>query len=293
MAKKWIFLWTLAFLLLLPGLFPAGDAAAAGAAGADVEEYRIALDGKEIYGKLYLPGDAAFPLPLVILSHGLGSDHTIMEPYAEIFAENGIAAYVFDFYGGSEHTLSGGSLEEMSVLTETANLNGILDRFLRDTRFSGNRIFLLGGNQGGFVSAYVAGSRPEDVAGLILLYPAFNLQHISLSLIPDSGEIPETAVIGEHTVGRAYLQAMQGFDIYQVLQNYTGPVLLFHGTDDPFVPMEFSRRAAEELRNAELVIVKGAGHGFSGEDLLRVARMAVEYVLRHPERPAEDAAPAA
>lgn len=39
------------------------------------------------------------PLPLVILSHGLGSDHRIMEPYAESFAENGFAAYVFDYIG--------------------------------------------------------------------------------------------------------------------------------------------------------------------------------------------------
>ena len=42
------------------------------------------------------------PLPLVILSHGLGSDHRIMEPYAESFAENGFAADVFDYIGGSE-----------------------------------------------------------------------------------------------------------------------------------------------------------------------------------------------
>ena len=41
-----------------------------------------------------------------------GNPDEIMEPYAEIFAENGSAACVVDYIGGSENSLSDGSMEE-------------------------------------------------------------------------------------------------------------------------------------------------------------------------------------
>ena len=47
-------------------------------------------------------------------------------------------------------------------------------------------LFLFGGSQGGFISAYVAGTRQEEIAGLILLYPAFNLQEILTKTEPDA-----------------------------------------------------------------------------------------------------------
>ncbi len=241
----------------------------------------VMRSGLRIFGRLYLPYEADRPLPLVILSHGLGSNHEIMVPYAQSFAENGIAAFVFDFIGGSEVSLSDGSMSQMSVLTEAEDLICILDRFLNDSRFARDEIFLFGGSQGGFVSAFVAGKRPEDVAGLILLYPAFNLQEISCALIPEDGEVPETARIGEHTVGSVYLKDMQSFDIYEVLAQYPGSVLLFHGTEDPLVPVEYSERAAEVLGDAELVLVEGAGHGFTGEDISRTAARAEAFVRRN------------
>ena len=267
-----------AALLLLLVWVSVFAAAETGSGGFRTEEYRLERDGKSIYGKLYLPENAAYPLPLLILSHGLGSDHTKMEPYAEIFAENGFAAFVFDYIGGSEHSRSDGTMTEMSVLTEAEDLNCVLDHFLGDARFAQDAVFLFGGSQGGFISAYVAGTRPENTAGLILLYPAFNLQEICLSLIAQDGGLPDTAVIGKHTMGRIYLEDMLNFGIYDVLGQYPGPALLFHGTEDPYVPLAYSVRAAEALADAELVTVEGAGHGFKGEDLIRVAQRTMDFI---------------
>ena len=293
--RKRILFRSAAILLLVTVLasVAAGAFAGTGAAGVETEELWLERDGKKIFGRLYLPENAVYPLPLLILSNGLGSDHTIMEPYAEFFAEAGFAAYIFDYIGGSENSLSDGKMTEMSVLTEAEDLNSILDYFRGDSRFPENEIFLFGGSQGGFVSSYVAGKRPEDVAGLIVLYPAYNLQEISLAMIAEDGSVPETAVIGEHTVGSVYLEDMKGFDIYEVLRQYTGPALLFHGTEDPYVPLEYVRRAADILSGAELVIVEGAGHGFSGEDRIRVAQTAVEFVLKILTRLSQDASTAA
>ena len=267
------------FVLLMIFSSPIAGASAPENASSVITENRwLERDGQKIYGKLFLPEETDAPLPLVILSHGLGSDHRIMEPYAENFAENGFAAFVFDYIGGSEESMSDGNMTGMSVLTEAEDLSCILQSFRSDSRFSEDEIFLFGGSQGGFISAYAAGKHPDEIAGLVLLYPAFNLQDICRKLVSDADEIPDSVVIGEHTVGSLYIRDMLTFDIYEVLRQYPGPVLLFHGTADPYVPLEYTQRAGQVLADARVVIIEGAEHGFDGEDRNRVEREAVAFV---------------
>ena len=270
------FLLTTLLLLALASAF-AALAEPTNPPACNPEDHCLERDGQKLYGKLYLPENAAYPIPLMLLSHGLGSNHTIMEPYAERFAESGIAAFVFDYIGGSEVSLSDGAMTDMSILTEAEDLGVILDHFLTDKRFERDSVFLFGGGQGGFVSTYVAGKRPEDVAGLILLYPAFNLQDICRKMAEEGG-VPDSARIGEHTVGSIYIEDMLTFDIYDVMKGYTGPALLFHGTADAYVPVDYSRRATACLPNAALVIVEGADHDFKGADLTRVADQTMQFV---------------
>ena len=174
MDKK-IFLQACAFVMLMMILFSSGAGAFAPehTGGVITEERWLERDGQKIYGRLYLPEKTDAPLPLVILSHGLGSNHSKMEPYAESFAENGCAAFAFDYIGGAGKSMSDGSMTDMSVLTEAEDLSCILDSFRSDGRFSAEEIFLFGGSQGGFISAYAAGKYPDEIAGLVLLYPAF------------------------------------------------------------------------------------------------------------------------
>ena len=267
------------FVLLMIFSSPIAGASAPENTSSVITENRwLERDGQKIYGKLFLPEETDAPLPLVILSHGLGSDHRIMEPYAENFAENGFAAFVFDYIGGSEESMSDGSMTGMSVLTEAEDLSCILQSFRSDSRFSEDEIFLFGGSQGGFISAYAAGKHPDEIAGLVLLYPAFNLQDICRKLVSDADEIPDSVVIGEHTVGSLYIRDMLTFDIYEVLRQYPGPVLLFHGTADPYVPLEYTQRAGQVLADARVVIIEGAEHGFDGEDRNRVEREAAAFV---------------
>ena len=96
----------------------------------------------------------------------------------EFFAENDTAAYVFDFIGGSEVSRSDGKMTEMSVLTEAEDLDAVIDYFRGDERFAEGKLFLFGGSQGGRICLYTAGKRPGDIAGLVALYPALNLQDI-------------------------------------------------------------------------------------------------------------------
>lgn len=91
-----------------------------------VEEVGFERDGLHIYGELFLPKSDA-PLPLVVISHGFGGNARQVRAYAEMFAENGITACAFDFIGGGSGSRSDGKITEMSVLTEAADLNAVID----------------------------------------------------------------------------------------------------------------------------------------------------------------------
>ena len=256
----------------------------------EIREVAFRRDGMQIYGELYLP-EGEVPYPLVILSHGFGGNHRNCEAYAQAFATHGIAAYVFDFIGGGWGSQSDGDMTEMSVLTEAADLNAVLDQLKALEEIDSQRVILFGESQGGFVSTYVAGTRPEDVAGLIALYPAYVLQDDSRKLAPDADNIPETVDIMGSMVGSIYLRDAMSFDIYEVMAGYAGKALIIHGTADGIVPISYSERAISVLPDAELIRIEGANHGFWGKDQENAAQMAVRFAeeLLRESSPAVDA----
>ena len=82
----------------------------------------------KLYGILQLPG-AETPYPLIILSHGFGGSHAGNQDYADYFTSQGFATFNFDFCGGGFGSKSDGTMLEMSVLTEAADLNAVIDYF--------------------------------------------------------------------------------------------------------------------------------------------------------------------
>ena len=239
--------------------------------------YTVRRDGMQIYGELYLP-EAEAPHPLVIMSHGFGGNHRSCEYYADAFARNGIAAYVYDFIGGGRGSQSDGDMTEMSVLTEAADLGAVLDQLKAREDMDERRIYLFGESQGGFVSTYVAGTRPDDVAGLIALYPAYVLQDDARKRTPDVNNIPETMSVMGMTIGAIYNRDALSFDIYDIMAGYTGKTLIIHGTADSIVPISYSERAIETFPDAELIRIGGANHGFYGHDQESAAQAAVDFV---------------
>jgi len=242
-----------------------------------VEILNIERNGLNIYGKLYVPSGAE-DHPLVILSHIFGGSSENTAAYAEYFADHGFASFAYDFVGGGNKIRSDGSMTEMSVLTEAADLNTVIDHFLEHFGERSIRIFLFGASQGGFVSTYVAGSRPDDIAGLVLMYPAFVLQDDSRRRNPDPDSGPDTMRIMGMRVGRIYDQDAQSFDIYDIMKQYTGKVLIVHGTADSMAPLSYSERAVETFPDAELVTLEGADHIFCGKDMEEASRKAVRFM---------------
>lgn len=242
-----------------------------------MQELEFLRDGKKIYGRIYLPeGDG--PFPVAIMGHGFGANLSMMEGYAKSFAENGIAAYAFDFIGGGHDIKSDGKMTEMSVLTEAADMDTVLDGILALDIIDKNNIFAMGGSQGGFVATYIAGTRPEDIKGLIALYPAYVLQDDARKRTGNGTEFFDTFSVMGNTISRLYDEDALSFDIYDIMKNFKGNALLIHGTADQIVPYSYSERAVDTLPSARLITIEGAGHGFGGKDDEYATRCAIDFV---------------
>ena len=228
----------------------------------------------KIYGELNIP-DTESPIPLVILSHGFGGNLLGNQDYAVYFFSQGFATYNFDFCGGGFGSKSDGTMLDMSVLTEADDLNAIIDFFKDDARFS--EICLWGASQGGFVSAYVASQRPQDVAKVILEFPAIVLQDDAKARANADGSFPETSRVMGVAISRKYNEDAVSFDFYDLIGAYTGPVLILHGDKDPIVPLRYSQRAAEVFPNAELIVMPGQGHGFMGKARREAMEMEADF----------------
>lgn len=246
------------------------------------EELWLESGGKKVYGKMYLPGDEKDSYPTVILSHGFNSSSVLNEGYAESFAKNGYAAYIFDFCGGGPGTKSDGATTEMSVLTEYQNLSDVMDQVKALDYVDSNQLFLFGLSQGGFVSAYTAAQRPGDVKGLILFYPAFVLQeeyfekYDSVDAIPDE-EFESMGV----PLGAIYAKDARSFDIYEEIGKYKGDVLICHGDKDTLVPLSYSEKAIEVYDSAELKVIQYGEHGFQGKLVKEATGYCVDFLQAH------------
>ncbi|MBR1744359.1 MAG: alpha/beta hydrolase, partial [Lachnospiraceae bacterium] len=218
-------------------------------------------NGKRIYGELYLPeGTGSFPV--VIIGHGFGGSIADTRNYAQVFAGQGIASFAFDFIGGGPDSKSDGCMKEMSVLTEAADMEVILEEISKRPEIDEKNVFLMGLSQGGFVASYTAAKHPEKVRGLIAEYPAYVLQDDTHRRVPDPQEIPDTFSVMGYEIGKIYHEDAMSFDIYSVLPEFKRNVLLLHGTADEIVPVSYSERAALCFPSAKLVKIPGAGHGF-------------------------------
>ena len=243
-----------------------------------VQELCFTRDGQRIYGELFLPAGEG-PFPAVIIGHGLESNLTDTEGYAKIFARYGIAAYVFDFIGGGSEIRSDGDILDMTVLTETEDMLTVLDGVRALDAVDVGKVFLMGCSQGGYVATCAAAKRAQYVRGLIAFYPAYGRMDDVRERTANGNHITEeTAVINGVTVDPAYMEAVLSFNIYDTMKQYTGGVLIVHGTEDEVTPIYYSERAAKTFANAELITIEGAEHGFLGEDESCAAECAVLFI---------------
>lgn len=248
----------------------------------EVREILCENKGKIIYGKAYVPV-ADGKVPLVIACHGFGTNHEIGEGYAEEYAKHGIALYTFDFCGGSGdgcENLSDGKTTDMSVMTEASDLGEVYLAAKEWDFVDEKRIFFQGGSQGGLVAA-IAGIRfRREIAGLILLYPAFDTYdniHSEFSL----GDLPDEFDFEGITVGRKYVEDLWNYDARDHISGFEKPVLILHGSEDDVVPPSYSKEASKLYPNCTFFLISGAEHGFSGRYIGEAGDLALDFIFKN------------
>jgi alpha-beta hydrolase superfamily lysophospholipase len=253
--------------------------------GADDYVPEIPAKTVGLFGKLYVPNDIeeGQKRPVVIYSHGFSATADIGASLGENYASKGIVFYAFDFAGGANNSRSTGvTTLEMSVLTESEDLVAAINHVKGMSFVDPERIYLVGESQGGWVTAYVAERHPDEVKGIMLLYPALNIgepevklnkgrQNMEFPYNPMKGtefdfsanpEIPaEIAAMMTTYVGEGYYNAvfdgpfepsrfvdgtMDTLWIYDEIAKFPGDVLIFHGKADPLVVVGSSEKAYEK-----------------------------------------------
>lgn len=215
-------------------------------------------------------------LPIAIICHGFMANQGTVRRYARALAEMGYAAYCFDFCGGCViGGKSDGKTTDMSVLSEVADLITVIAHTKSLPYTDAACVTLMGCSQGGFVAALTAARLKSAVSRLILFYPALCIPDDAragrmMFARFDPAHIPETFRCGPMKLGRRYAADVLDMDPFAEISPYQGPVMIVHGDRDTIVDIFYAERAnkayiAKRTASApvKLVIIKGAGHGFS------------------------------
>ena len=238
----------------------------------DSTELWCERDGQRIYGRLYTKCAEGERVPAVILAHSSSLTHAAMSGYARQLAERGMAAYCFDFCGGSKDSKSDGNTADMTPFTELADLRAVLHTVRTLPCVEADSVYLMGSSLGGFVSALLAEEEPDLVRGLILFYPAFNMPDLVRQFASiGSGSWGDMGswgdLMGSMQMSEAFINSLKDYDTWSHIGTYARPVLMVHGTKDIIVPISNSEKAVGLYPDAELVKIEGANHGFNAANL--------------------------
>ena len=244
----------------------------------EVREIWCENNGKRIYGEAYIPITDG-KVPLVIHSHGMGSNHEAGASYGKKYAQRGIALYAFDFPGGSNsnnENRSDGSSTEISVLTQASDVAAILNTAKTWDFVDTDRIFLQGGSQGGLVTAIAGVQHQSEIAGLILHYPAFAMPDAFKNRYHGEDEINVAGM----TFGKIFAEDLLSYDVRDDISGFTKPVCIIQGSDDNIVLPSVSYEAYNSYPNAEYRVIEGAGHGFSGAEHDEATEYGLDFIYR-------------
>lgn len=233
--------------------------------GYDAVEVWCENEDQRIYGICYEP-ETDEKVPLVIFAHELCSTHASGTDYAMELASRGIAVYTFDFRGGSSHNRSDGKTTEMSVMTEADDLRAVVAAAKQWDFVDREKIVIIGASQGGAAASMYAAENAEEIAGLVLLYPAFVISDEIHSQFTSLDEVSDGfSFLGWIRVGRNYVSDIWDYDFYGEMEKYDKPVLILHGNRDYTVDVSYAEQAEQSFPDADLCVLKGAEHGFYGK----------------------------
>ncbi len=244
-------------------------AALSGGEAQNMETFTIKGAEGMLYAELQKPETKESKIPLAILCHGFTANCNteLLTDIANDLQNNGIASLRFDFNG---HGKSEGDFQNMTVLNEIEDLKDVIS-WAQSQPWVEN-ISLLGHSQGGVVVSMTAGELGDKVIkNVVLMAPAAVLRDDALrgntmgamydpwNMTSDYIQLP----FGNLKLGRKYIETAVNLPIYETALNYTGPVLVIHGTHDRVVPYTYGERYNQGYRNSSIKLIPGEDHSFT------------------------------
>lgn len=229
-----------------------------------VKEYNLTMkDGKNLWGKAFIPNNAEGKMPMVIMAHGYNGTHLEPQAFAETLAMTGVASFVFDFCGGGNHSRSEGETTEMTVFTEKDNVEEITRQVKAWDFVDPERVALLGCSQGGLVAALTAAANPDEYKSLILVYPALGIPNTAPAMLKrfEADDNKPQDLMGMK-LGRQYYEAINGLNVMDTIGAYKGDVFIVYGDKDFMVASSIDD-AKNAYEKATVLEIPGGNHGFS------------------------------
>ena len=234
-------------------------------------------DGTELVGILNTAGNTTKGALLMI--HGMPSEKNEWGFYSDMsafLAEHGIVSFRFDLrYNGEsqEGSISNLTLSNMCNDIESAYWQ------LKNKLPNAIPIYAVGTSFSGGVTVKWANIFKRDIAHIFLMAPLLDydrditgnklppagnnyiaMPEKSLKLLKENGVLDDEVRYGYHMINEAHL-----FDINHELSLNKSPITVFQGDSDSSVPLGITKEYTDQHGYIELVIIKGADHGFAVE----------------------------
>ncbi len=206
------------------------------------------------------------------MSDMTGTKATALEAHCRA---TGRAFVRFDYLG---HGASSGKFEDGTIGRWRDDALAVLDRVTHGPQI------LVGSSMGGWIALLAALARPERVVGLVglaaapdftrdLMWPSFTPEE--RDALARDGFIRQPTEYGDepYVITRKLLDEAERHLLLDRPVGITCPVRLIHGTADPDVPWDVSRRLLERLQSQDvtLTLVKDGDHRLSSPaDLARL-----------------------
>ncbi|MCY7990570.1 S9 family peptidase [Bacillus haynesii] len=243
------------------------------------------FDGLAIEGLLFKPAPEEANGWTIIWPHGGPQDaetfmfYDIFQLAAkmgyQLFAPNfrGSANYGYSFFKMVEQDWGDGPRLDM-----TAGIDWLIDQKLADRE----KLFLMGGSYGGYMSLLLHGRHPEYFRAVVDICGVSNLFSFVKS-VPDFWQPMMEKWVGNPE--RDY-EKMKADSPVTYLENMTQPMLIIQGANDPRVVKEESDQVVDRLkdmgRNIEYLVLENEGHGFSKkENKMKAYREIFEFFEKH------------
>jgi dipeptidyl aminopeptidase/acylaminoacyl peptidase len=219
-----------------------------------------AEDGTEIPGRLYASGSAG----LLLWVHGgpTGQATVAFNPRFAYWLARGWSILVPDHRGSAGHGRAFtqalcGRWGEVDVADCAAGARAALARGWA----AAGRIVVTGGSAGGFTALNLVLHHPDVVAAAVVSYPVSDLAGLGAATHRFERHYNDRLIGRRPAADTAYRERSPLTHAARLRR----PLLVFHGTDDPVVPVTQSRALVSRARAAgcpaELVEFEGEGHG--------------------------------